>query len=64
MLAIGSGSGVVDHDFLNEIVKVGKEVLGEEYSVVYQVVELNSDSIKYFRKSVLQIDSYSKITFQ
>lgn len=64
VLAIGSGSGVVDHDFLNEIVKTGKEVRGEEYSVVYQVVESNSDSIEYFRKSVLPNDSYSKISFQ
>ena len=64
VLAIGPGSGVVDHDFLNEIVKTGKEVHGEEYSVVYQVVESNSDSIEYFRKSVLPNDSYSKISFQ
>ena len=64
VLSVGPGSGDVDHYFLNEIVKTGKNVLGKEYSVLYQVVEPSNDSIEYFRRSVLPNDNYSKINFQ
>ena len=64
MLSVGPGSGDVDHYFLNEIIKTGKDVLGKEYSVLYQVVEPSNDSIEYFRRSILRNDNYSKINFQ
>ena len=64
VLSVGPGSGDVDHYFLNEIVKTGKDVLGKEYSVLYQVVEPSNDSIEYFRRSILRNDNYSKINFQ
>ena len=63
MLAVGTGLGEVDHDFLDEIVRRRKAELNE-YSVVYQVVEPNSNSIKFFRNSVLKNDNYSRINFQ
>ena len=63
VLAVGPGPGELDHDFLSEIVKAGAEELGEEYSVIYQVVEPNLDHIEYFRSSVLRNDYYSKIIF-
>ena len=63
VLAVGPGPGELDHDFLSEIVKAGAEELGEEYSVIYQVVEPNLDHIEYFRSSVLRNDYYSKINF-
>ena len=64
MLAVGTGSGEVDHDFLDEIVRRGKAELNEGYSVVYQVVEPNGNSIEFFRNSILKNDNYSKINFQ
>ena len=64
MLSVGPGSGDVDHYFLNEIVKTGKDVLGKAYSVLYQVVEPSNDSIEYFRRSILRNDNYTKINFQ
>lgn len=64
VLAVGTGSGEVDRDFLNEIVKRGKEQLGDEYSVTYQVVEPNADSIEFFKQSVIKNDNYNKINFQ
>ena len=63
VLSVGPGSGDVDHYFLNEIVKTGKDVLGKDYSVLYQVVEPNNDSIEYFRRSILRNDSYNEINF-
>ena len=64
VLSVGTGSGDVDHSFLNEIVKTGKGVLGKEYSVLYQVVEPSNDFIEYFRRSILRNDNYTKINFQ
>jgi len=64
VLAVGTGSGEVDNDFLNEIVKRGKEIHGEEYEVVYQVIEPNANSIEFFRKSVMKNDNYNKIQFE
>lgn len=64
VLPVGPRSGDVDHYFLNEIIKTGKDVLGKEYSVLYQVVEPSNDSIEYFRRSILRNDNYSKINFQ
>ena len=63
VLAVGPGPGEIDHDFLNEIVKVGAEELGEEYSVIYQVVEPNMDHIENLRSSVLRNEYYKKINF-
>jgi len=64
VLAVGTGSGEVDIDFLNEIVKRGKEVNGEEYSVVYQVVEPNPSSVDYFCGVATKNENFSKVTFK
>ena len=64
VLSVGPGSVDVDHYFVNEINKAGKDVLGKEYSVHYQVVEPSNDSIEYFRRSILRNDNYGKINFQ
>ncbi|XP_057294297.1 histamine N-methyltransferase B-like [Hydractinia symbiolongicarpus] len=63
VLAVGTGSGEVDIDFLDVIVKVGKEKHGEDYSVVYQVVEPNPSNVKFFRDAVTDKESYSKVKF-
>lgn len=64
VLAVGTGTGEVDLDFLSEIVKRGKEVRGDDYSVVYQVVEPNPASVEYFRGVVTKDDNLSKVTFK
>jgi len=64
VLAVGTGTGEVDVDFLAEITKRGREVHGEDYSVVYQVVEPNPESVEYFKGVVTKDDNLSKVTFQ
>jgi len=64
VLAVGSGTGEVDVDFLGEITRRAKEVRGEDYSVVYQVVEPNQAEVDYFRGVVTKDDNFSKVTFK
>jgi len=64
IMAVGSGSGEVDVDFLKEIVKCGKERLGDNYSVVYQVVEPNPSNMECFRKAVTNNQDFKRIKFQ
>jgi len=65
VLSVGSGAGDVDIDFLDEIVKCGKERLGEQgYSVLYQVVEPNSSNVHTFRSRVENNPEYSRVKFQ
>ena len=42
----------------------GREVHGENYSVVYQVVEPNPESVDYFRGVVTKDDNLSKVSFK
>ena len=51
-------------DFLGEITSRGKAVHGDEYSVVYEVVEPNQAEVDYFRSVVIKDDSLSKVTFK
>jgi hypothetical protein len=64
VLAVGTGSGEVDIDFLNEIVKCGKERVGDGYSVLYQVVEPNASNIEFFRNVVSNNPEYKQIRFK
>lgn len=65
ILAVGTGSGEIDIDFLNEIVRCGKERLGDYgYSVLYQVVEPNASNIEFFRNTVSNNTKYSRINFK
>merc|ERR1712150_238821 len=64
-LSIGGGAGDVDVDFLNEIVKCGKERLGYDgYSVLYTVVEPNSANVEAFRKLVGEQPHFNRIQFK
>jgi len=65
ILSVGSGAGDVDKDFLNEIVKCGKERLGQRgYSVQYIVVEPNSANVESFRKFVSEEPNYERVQFK
>ena len=64
ILAVGTGTGEVDVDFLAEIVKRGSEARGEDYSIVYQVVEPNPKSVEYFKGVVTKDSSLAKVSFQ
>jgi len=65
VLSIGGGAGDVDIDFLNEIVKCGKERCGEDgYSVLYTVVEPNNANVEAFRKSVSERPEFRKVQFK
>lgn len=65
VLGVGTGSGEVDIDFLNEIVRCGKERLGETgYNVLYQVIEPNSSNIDFFRNAVKDNPEYKQIQFR
>jgi len=64
ILAVGTGAGDVDIDFLDEIVKCGKERLGENgYSVLYQVVEPNAANVELFRNRVESKPEYRRVKF-
>ena len=63
-LAVGTGTGEVDVDFLAEIVKRGSEARGEDYSVVYQIVEPNLKSIEYFKGVVTKDPNLAKVNFK
>lgn len=64
VLAVGTGTGEVDMDFLAEIISRGKAVHGDEYSVIYQVVEPNQAEVDYFRGVALKDERLSKVTFK
>lgn len=64
ILAVGTGAGDIDMDFLDEIVRCGKERLGEDgYSVLYQVVEPNVANVDTFRSRVENKPEYKRIKF-
>lgn len=62
--AVGTGTGEVGTGFLAEIVARGREARGTDYSVVYQVVESNLESVDYFRGVVTKDDNLSKVSFK
>jgi len=64
VLAVGTGSGEVDNDFLNEIVKQGKQAHGDEYDVTYQVVEPNPNSVEFFKSTVSKNVNFNKVKFE
>lgn len=59
VLAVGTGAGDVDMDFLKTIEEVAGEV---EYSVTYQVVEPNASNVEHFKKIV--DGKFPAVTFQ
>jgi len=62
--AVGTGTGEVGTGFLAEIVARGREARGTDYSVIYQVVESNLESVDYFRGVVTKDDNLSKVSFK
>jgi len=64
VLAVGSGSGEVDMDFIQTIVDCGKAVRGEDYSVVYTVCEPNSSNVEFFKGEVEKRAEFKNVTFE
>ncbi|XP_047142170.1 histamine N-methyltransferase isoform X1 [Hydra vulgaris] len=64
VLAIGTGPGDVDIDILNELVCRGQQQHGNEYHLVYHVVEPNNSSITFFKNRVAGDNRYNRIKFE
>jgi SAM-dependent methyltransferase len=64
VLAVGTGAGDVDIDFLNEIVHCGTKKRGVDgYSVTYQIIEPNTENVQAFRNRVAHKPEYNRVKF-